>query len=177
MINILSSHAVCLKRCSEVICWAPGAQAYNGLLEAKKTTSESQKPSLSTSFSYRSPRGTRKWPVIRISGAPNVNFQKISVRETIWDIEFSDQLLSNFLLACFSLACEAQTYFWSTLLLSFSLLLLSLRSPDVFLVVASLPPKMVFGGREATIGNTSALRRLASPKIFKHLKNGIIAHF
>ena len=34
--------------------------------------------------------------------------------------------------------------------------LASLRSTDVFPVVASLP----FGGREATTGNTSALRRL-----------------
>ena len=41
----------------------------------------------------------------------------------------------------------------------------SLRSADVFAVVASLPPKIndaIFGGREATIGNTSALRRLHS---------------
>ena len=27
------------------------------------------------------------------SGAPNVNFLKISVRKTIWDLEFSDHLL------------------------------------------------------------------------------------
>ena len=37
----------------------------------------------------------------------------------------------------------------------------NLRSEDVFPVVASLPPK----GREATTGNTSALRRLARPRI------------
>ena len=39
----------------------------------------------------------------------------------------------------------------------------SLRSADVFPVVASLPPKinqLIFGEREATTGNTSALRRL-----------------
>ena len=40
----------------------------------------------------------------------------------------------------------------------------SLRSEDVFLVVASLPPKTIFGGREATTGNTSALRRLKSTR-------------
>ena len=34
----------------------------------------------------------------------------------------------------------------------------SLRTADVFPVVASLPP--IFGGREATTGNTSAVRRL-----------------
>ena len=27
------------------------------------------------------------------SGAPNVNFLKISIRKTIWDLEFSEQLL------------------------------------------------------------------------------------
>ena len=27
------------------------------------------------------------------SGAPNDNFQKISVRKTIWDLEFSEHLL------------------------------------------------------------------------------------
>ena len=26
-------------------------------------------------------------------GAPNVNFRKISVRKTIWDLEFSEHLL------------------------------------------------------------------------------------
>ena len=29
----------------------------------------------------------------RASGAPNVNFRKISVRKTIWDLEFSEHLL------------------------------------------------------------------------------------
>ena len=29
------------------------------------------------------------------SGAPNVNFWKISVRKTIWDIEFSEQILKK----------------------------------------------------------------------------------
>ena len=62
------------------------------------------------------PWGTRKWLIIRISEAPNVNFRKISVRKTIWDLEFSEHLLQNFLLACLSLAWEAQTYFrWSRL--------------------------------------------------------------
>ena len=51
------------------------------------------------------------------SGAANVNLRKTSVRKMIWDLEFSEHFLSNFLL---------------------------------------LP---------------------ASPRIFKHLKNGIIAHF
>ena len=27
------------------------------------------------------------------SGAPNVNFRKISVRKTFWDLEFSEHLL------------------------------------------------------------------------------------
>ena len=27
------------------------------------------------------------------SGAPNVNFRKISVRKTFWDVEFSEHLL------------------------------------------------------------------------------------
>ena len=34
----------------------------------------------------------------------------------------------------------------------------SLRTADAFPVVASLPP--IFGGREATTGNASAVRRL-----------------
>ena len=34
-----------------------------------------------------------------ITGAPNDNFWKISVRKTIWDLEFSEHLLLNFLLA------------------------------------------------------------------------------
>ena len=28
-----------------------------------------------------------------LSGAPNDNFRKISVRKTIWDLEFSENLL------------------------------------------------------------------------------------
>ena len=35
----------------------------------------------------------------------------------------------------------------------------SLQAADAFPVVASLPP-LVFGGREATTGNASAVRRL-----------------
>ena len=31
--------------------------------------------------------------VIDIAGAPNVNFRKISVRKTMWDLEFSEHLL------------------------------------------------------------------------------------
>ena len=31
--------------------------------------------------------------VIHLSGAPNGNFRKISVRKTIWDLEFSEHLL------------------------------------------------------------------------------------
>ena len=38
----------------------------------------------------------------RKSGAPNVNFRKISVRKTIWDMEFSKHSLQNFVLACLS---------------------------------------------------------------------------
>ena len=53
-----------------------------------------------------------------ISRAPNFNFPKISVRKTVSDLEFSEYLLYNFLLAC-----------------------------------------------------------LSHPRIFEHLKNGIIAHF
>ena len=37
-----------------------------------------------------------------LPGAPNDNFRKISVRKTIWDLEFSEHLLQNFLLACLS---------------------------------------------------------------------------
>ena len=36
------------------------------------------------------------------TGAPNVNLRQISVRKTIWDLEFSEHLLQNFLLACLS---------------------------------------------------------------------------
>ena len=36
------------------------------------------------------------------SGAPNVNFRKISVRKTIWDLEFLEHFWYNFLLACLS---------------------------------------------------------------------------
>ena len=38
----------------------------------------------------------------QITEAPNVNFRKISVRKTIWDLEFLEHLLQNFLLACLS---------------------------------------------------------------------------
>ena len=44
----------------------------------------------------------------------------------------------------------------------------SLRTADVFPVVASLPPKnnvLFFGGREATAGDTSAVRRLPCVRI------------
>ena len=34
-----------------------------------------------------------RWPNSYKSGAPNVNFRKISVRKTIWDLEFSEHLL------------------------------------------------------------------------------------
>ena len=51
------------------------------------------------------------------SGAPNVNFREISVRKTIWDLEFSEHF---------------------------------------FFLISCLP---------------------ASPRIFEHLKNGIIVHF
>ena len=37
-----------------------------------------------------------------LSRAPNVNFRKISVRKTIWDLEFLEHLLYNFLLAFLS---------------------------------------------------------------------------
>ena len=36
------------------------------------------------------------------SGAPNDNFRKISVRKTIWDLDFSKFLLLNFVLVCMS---------------------------------------------------------------------------
>ena len=36
------------------------------------------------------------------SGAPNDNFWKISVRKTIWDLEFSKFFLLNFVLVCMS---------------------------------------------------------------------------
>ena len=45
----------------------------------------------------------------------------------------------------------------------------SLRSADVFPVVASLPPKiasLIFGGRETTTANMSALRRLCGVLFF-----------
>ena len=45
-----------------------------------------------------------------------------------------------------------------------SRILNSLRTTDVFPVVASLPPKI---GREATTGNTSAVRRLYSKRLQK----------
>ena len=44
----------------------------------------------------------------------------------------------------------------------------SLRSADVFPVVASLPPKinqLIFGGTKATTGNTSALRTLPATQL------------
>ena len=48
------------------------------------------------------------WRMVSLSqtykkpGAPNDNFRKISVPKTIWDLEFSEHLLGNFLLACLS---------------------------------------------------------------------------
>ena len=42
----------------------------------------------------------------------------------------------------------------------------SLRTADAFPVVASLPPKkLFFGGREATTGNASAVRRLGWTRV------------
>ena len=41
-------------------------------------------------------------PAFNKAGAPNVNFRKISVRKMIWDLEFSEHLLQNFLLPCLS---------------------------------------------------------------------------
>ena len=35
----------------------------------------------------------RKKDLCQVPGAPNVNFRKISVRKTIWDLEFSEHLL------------------------------------------------------------------------------------
>ena len=52
----------------------------------------SQTRNFSVSRSYRTSH----------SGAPNVNFRKISVRKTIWDLEFLEHFLYNFLLACLS---------------------------------------------------------------------------
>ena len=49
------------------------------------------------------------------------------------------------------------------------------RTADVFRVVASVPPNK--GGREATTGSTSALRRLANPTILKscvHLQTQLL---
>ena len=43
----------------------------------------------------------------------------------------------------------------------------SLRTADVFPVVAFLPPKLFFGGREATTGNTSAVSTLLASGVFK----------
>ena len=37
-----------------------------------------------------------------LSGAPNDNFRKLSVRKTIGGLEFSDHFLKDFLLACLS---------------------------------------------------------------------------
>ena len=45
-----------------------------------------------------------------------------------------------------------------------------MRSADVFPVVAFVPPKinwLIFGGREATTGSTSALRRLRGLRLFE----------
>ena len=41
---------------------------------------------------------------------------------------------------------------------------LGLRTADAFPFVASLPPKLFFGAREATTGNVSALHRLGKPR-------------
>ena len=57
-------------------------------------------------------------------GAPNVNFWKISVRKTIWDLAIFGTFVVKFL------AC---------------LPLLNLRTADAFPVVASLPPKNLLG--------------------------------
>ena len=41
---------------------------------------------------------------------------------------------------------------------------LGLRTADAFPFVASLPPKLFFGAREATTGNVSAVHRLGKPR-------------
>ena len=56
-------------------------------------------------------------------------------------------------------ACEAQTYFRSWLLSLRKLTSVNPSSND-FRDVGAFKPITIFGGREATIGNTSALRRL-----------------
>ena len=54
-----------------------------------------------------------------------------------------------------------------SIFLLLNLVRLSLRTADVFPVVASLPPKNIFffGGREGTTRNASAVRRLSSAGI------------
>ena len=42
------------------------------------------------------------WKLNFIQGYPTTIFGKISVGKTIWDLEFSEHLLENFLLACLS---------------------------------------------------------------------------
>ena len=56
-------------------------------------------------------------------------------------------------------ACEAQTYFRSSLL-SLRKLTSANPSSNDFRDVGAFKPITIFGGREATTGNTSALRRL-----------------
>ena len=64
--------------------------------------------SVSLKLSFRSPAekkqtGTNKQTLFgNYSGAPNVNFRKISVRKTIWNLEFSEHFLVKFLLVYLS---------------------------------------------------------------------------
>ena len=72
--------------------WSCGWELRQGLLSWKEAK-ESQE-ALRTKCIHNS--------LVTLQGHPTTIFGKISVRKTIWDLEFSEHLLQNFLLACFS---------------------------------------------------------------------------
>ena len=83
----------------------PGVLSYPSLRTERET-----KTRVHLSTGRRENLGTRlvnlacqeKYETANWRGHPTTIFGKISVRKTIWELEFSEHLLSNFLLACFS---------------------------------------------------------------------------
>ena len=84
----------------------------------------------------------------RDSGAPNDNFWKISVRKTIWDLEFSEHLLLHFLLACLS-----QKWYNCPFLTNFCRKkdTWNFRDPFCWLKFSKIP--IIFGSLDLQLGN------------------------
>ena len=61
--------------------------------QKKNTHTQEKPPTVLQSKLKNSDKITISWRRRDVPGAPNVNFRKISVRKTIWDLQFSEHLL------------------------------------------------------------------------------------